>query len=183
MQPYRVRLTADDRDTFPVVPSPLAMGGSWQKGAVDQGFSAVIRRNPCARPVLPARLIAVVVNGNAKILAEEPEEAAERVLPVAVAVRHAQHLARYPGRIARPLDRNVRHPALVALEKGKHALVAAVHVLAKLQLAGVVDERRLIGEVDRGTQRLGELDVLLGGAEHALDALLGVVLLRQHEAE
>ena len=91
---------------------------------MDKGLPRVIRRNPCAGPVLPARPIAVVVNGYAKILAEEAEEAAERILPVAVTVRHAQRFARRPGGIARPLDRHVRHPALVALEGGENALVA-----------------------------------------------------------
>src|ERR1700726_2431227 len=115
---------------------------------MDKGLPRVIRRNPCAGPVLPARPIAVVVNGYAKILAEEAEEAAERILPVAVTVRHAQRFARRPGGIARPLDRHVRHPALVALEGGENALVAAIDVLTNLQLAGLVDECGLIGKVD-----------------------------------
>src|ERR1700694_3577366 len=75
-----------------------------------KGFPRGKRRNPYAGPFLPARPIADVCTENAKTLAEEAEEAAERVLPVAVAIRHAQRLARHPRRIARTLDRHVRHP-------------------------------------------------------------------------
>ena len=55
------------------------------------------------------------------------------------------------------LDGDVGHLAVVALEDRHQLPVAAVDVVAELQLAVVVDEGGLVGQVDRDEGR--QLDV------------------------
>ena len=81
----------------------------------------------------------------------------------------------------RPVDGDVGHLALGALQDRQQPGVAAVDVVADLQLAVVVDEGGLVGEVDRDAGR--EVDVDLRAAEHLLQPLRGVVLVRQRQAE
>ena len=57
------------------------------------------------------------------------------------------------------LDGDIGHPAVVALEDRQQLPVAAVDVVAELQLAVVVDEGGLVGQVDRDVGR--QLDILL----------------------
>src|SRR5262245_47986903 len=67
--------------------------------------------------------------------------------------------------------------AALALDGGERAAVEIVDVAPHLQLAGVVDESGLVGQVDpdRGRQNL---QVLLRAAVHACDPLGGPALVR-----
>lgn len=67
------------------------------------------------------------------------------------------------------------------LEQRHHPGVASVDVLAQLQLAGVVHECGLIGDVDRDRRR--EIDVRLAAAIHAADFFRRVFFVRQHDVE
>jgi len=69
------------------------------------------------------------------------------------------------------LDRNVSHLELGALEDREQRPVAAVDVLAELQIAILVDKGGLVGQMD--CQEMRKLYVLLARAEHAADAVLG----------
>ena len=64
-----------------------------------------------------------------------------------------------PRRALRPVDGDVGHLALGALQDRQQALVAAVDVVADLQLAGIVHERGLVGEVDRDAGREVDVDL------------------------
>src|ERR1700730_15061537 len=72
--------------------------------------------------------------------------------------------------------------ATLPLDRCKRAAVQIVDVSARLQLAGAVDEGRLIREVDPDL-RLLELNVLLVAAEHALDPLRRPVLAGTRDLE
>src|SRR5581483_5184933 len=96
------------------------------------------------------------------------------VAPQRRAVGHGQDLA---VRDVDPvLDRHVGDPFLGPVEQRDQRPVAAVDVLAEFELAGIVDERGLIGQVHRDEGR--EVDVDLARPVHPLDALDGVALAR-----
>src|SRR6516164_9778939 len=57
--------------------------------------------------------------------------------------------------------------AALALDRRKRAAVDIVDVAADLQLAGIIDERVLIGQQDPDLRR--QLNILLARAEHPLD--------------
>src|SRR5262245_27349631 len=67
--------------------------------------------------------------------------------------------------------------AALALDGGERAAVEIVDVAPHLQLAGVVDEGGLVGQVDPDRGRLN-LQVMVGGAVHGRDALAGQALVR-----
>src|SRR5580700_7742250 len=106
--------------------------------------------------------------GGGKAAAEQPRKEVAAVARAAVAaiaaaakqrgrIRDRQNLAMrgvFPA-----LDSDIGHLAVVALEDRQQRPVAAVDVVAELQLAVVVDERGLIGQVDRDEGR--QLDILL----------------------
>src|SRR5215813_9145966 len=71
--------------------------------------------------------------------------------------------------------------AALALDRCERAAVDVVDVAAGLQLAGVIDERVLIGQQHPDLRR--QLNVLLAGAEHALDLVSGPVLVRARDVE
>src|SRR5262245_50999793 len=105
------------------------------------------------------------------------EPAEERKLPAAAPEerprRQSDRLLAGAG--LRTLDRDIGEAALLAPERGDHAGIATVEVLPHVELAGLVDERRLIGQM-HGDQVL-ELDVLLAAADHAGEPLLGVAVV------
>src|SRR5205085_7230861 len=107
----------------------------------------------------------------------EPAEERELLPPaerVVRALREAHRLL--PGRGLRALDRDLGKAAFLALERGNHPRVAAVDVLPDIELAGFVDECRLVGEMHRNL--VMELDVLLAGADHAREPLLAITVVR-----
>src|SRR3569623_67188 len=71
--------------------------------------------------------------------------------------------------------------AAAFLQQIDHGRVAAIDVLAEFELAGVIHERGLVGNVDR--DRRGQIDVDLAAAIHAADLLRRVVVLRLRDAE
>src|SRR6516225_6276113 len=83
--------------------------------------------------------------------------------------------------LAPALGRGLDHAAR-APDRRKGAAIEIVNVTAGLQLAGVVDEGGLIGEVDPDRRRL-QLKVLLAAAEHARDPRRRPVLLRTGDIE
>src|SRR5215468_4900852 len=112
------------------------------------------------------------------------EPAEEGKLPAASAPEERPR--RQPDRLLvgtclRTLDRDVGEATLLAPEHGDLAGVAAVEVLAEVELAGLVDERRLIGQM-HGDQVL-ELNVLLAAADYAGEPLLGVAIVRPRDRE
>src|SRR5262245_27825045 len=72
--------------------------------------------------------------------------------------------------------------AAFGLDSRDRTTVEIVDVTPELQLAGVVDEGRLIGQVDPDRRRL-ELQVLLATAVHALHPGRRPVLLRAGDVE
>src|SRR6516164_7330313 len=82
--------------------------------------------------------------------------------------------------LALALLHRLDHAAL-ALDRRERAAVDIVDVAADLQLAGTVDERVLIGQQHPDLRR--QLNVLLAGAEHALDLVSGPVLVRARDVE
>src|ERR1700687_2084553 len=118
------------------------------------------------------------------LLARAAEQKTKEASPVAIAPAataiHANRHAHRLGRRIRPmLDRDIGDLALAALEDGDHPGVAAIDVLAQLQLAVLVHKGGLVGQMDPDV--LGEVDVDLAAAEHPLQSRLGVVLARQHQ--
>ena len=100
---------------------------------------------------------------------EQLLEQRERAAPAGGAVHALDVLrGRLEVRVGRPLDRHVGHRPLAALELRQHGFVQPVDVIAELDLAGVVDERGLVADVDR--DMVGEIDLALLAAEHALQA-------------
>src|SRR5215467_1562503 len=85
-----------------------------------------------------------------------------------------------PGRNFLLAFRRRLDEAAVALDCRKGAAVETVDVAPHLQLAGVVDESRLVGQVNPDWRRL-QLNVVLDVAEHPLDPLRRPVLLRAHD--
>src|SRR5438876_6855363 len=102
------------------------------------------------------------------VLAETPrgsaEPAEERKLPAAAERELPRRQANclLPGAGRRAFDRDIGKAALVALERGDHARVAAVEVLPDLVCRLLLEKKNLIGDVHRN---LGvEGDVLLAAA-------------------
>src|SRR5271156_1337642 len=90
-----------------------------------------------------------------KAAAEQPREEAAAVARAAV-VAAAKQRGRIRDRqnltmrgVFPALDGDIGHPAVVALEDRQQRPVAAIDVVAELQLAVVVDEGGLVGQVDR----------------------------------
>src|SRR6516164_312298 len=71
--------------------------------------------------------------------------------------------------------------AALALDRRKRAAVDIVDVAADLQLAGIIDERVLIGQQDPDLRR--QLNILLARAEHPLDPVSGPILARARDVE
>src|SRR5437763_9626855 len=112
-------------------------------------------------------------------LQQSAEPAEERkLIPAAERIigprREANRLL--PGAGLRAFDGDIRYPPLVALERGDHARVAPVYVFPDVEFAGFVDERRLVGEVHR--DQVLEADVLLAAADHPLQPLLRIAVVR-----
>src|SRR5262249_17430246 len=82
--------------------------------------------------------------------------------------------------LALALLQRLDHAAL-ALDRRERAAFDIVDVAADLQRAGVIDERVLIGQQHPDLRR--QLNVLLAGAEHALDLVSGPVLARARDVE
>src|SRR5262249_24164871 len=79
------------------------------------------------------------------------------------------------------LDGGVGVAALLAFERSYDTAVAPIDVLADLELAGVIDARGLVGDVDRDRRR--QLNVLLGIAVHTLDALGRIAIIRPRDRQ
>src|SRR5262249_624880 len=77
-------------------------------------------------------------------------------------------------RLAFSLRSRLYHTAL-ALDRCQGFAVETVDVVAELQLAGIVDESGLIGEMDPDRRRL-QLKLLLGSAVHGLNLFRRPVL-------
>ena len=96
---------------------------------------------------------------------------------VATAAIHAdRHTHRLRRSVRGSLNRDVGNLALAALEDRYHPGVSAVHVLTQLQLAGVIHEGGLIGQVDRDDLRKADIDLAV--AKQCRQPRLGVVLVR-----
>src|SRR5215468_1694965 len=74
-----------------------------------------------------------------------------------------------------------RSTAVSALEDREQAPIAAVDIITNLKFAGVVDERCLVGQIDRDKGR--ELDIDLARSEHFLDAILSVAVSRTNQRQ
>src|SRR4051794_11999082 len=103
--------------------------------------------------------------GFVAVLAEKPAQGAA---PTAAACGTPELLALFRGRleigIGWSLDGDVGHLPLAAFEDRNEFGVEAVDVVAELQLAGLVHERRLVHQVDRDL--IDEVELLLLAAEH-----------------
>ena len=78
------------------------------------------------------------------------------------------------------LDRDIRDLAVVALEDRNQGLVAAIDVVTELKLAIVVDERGLIGQVDRNEGRKRDIGLIVAG-DHVLDLVERVAVTGAHQ--
>src|SRR4051812_42877446 len=76
--------------------------------------------------------------------------------------------ARLEVRVGRPLDGDVGDLPLAALEDRDQLGVEPVDVVAEFKLAGLVDERGLVHQMDRDL--IDEVELPLLAAQHALDA-------------
>ena len=116
------------------------------------GFAAISGRNSvrccpgAARRARADRSAAAAQCGPPNRKSKKPPLA---VAAAAAAIRADRHAHRLGRSVRPPLDGDVGDLALAALEDRDHPGVAAVDVLAELQLAVVVDEGGLVGQVDR----------------------------------
>src|SRR5450830_1036281 len=107
-----------------------------------------------ARPIgLRARLCSAE-----KKFEETRPAVAATIAAIAIAAIHADRHAHWLGRhVGRAFDRNFGDLAFAALEDSDHFRIAAVNVLAQLQLAILIHVGGLIGQVN--PDRLRKIDV------------------------
>ena len=76
------------------------------------------------------------------------------------------------------LDGNIRNLPFGPIQYGKQRMIAAINILAKFELALIIDESGLVSQVDwdKGRKR----DVAFVGAIHPVNAVLGVAFTWPH---
>src|SRR5262249_29230301 len=106
---------------------------------------------------IPRRIGAGSALRSAKYPVEEVVAAAIAV--TAAAIHADRHAHRFGRAVGCAFDGNVSDLAFIALEDGKHLRVAAVDILAQLQLAGIIHEGGLIGQMHRNKFREVDIDL------------------------
>src|SRR6516165_7433544 len=79
------------------------------------------------------------------------------------------------------LDGNIRNLPFGPIQYGKQRMIAAINILAKFELALIIDESRLVSQVDWDEGR--KLDVRFVGAIRPADAILGVAFTWSHHRQ